>query len=153
MWSILLYQRLMWFCRMTHLFANLPSFHPQPHSASMRRSWGIYWSDTSAGRQRADVILHIGSGCSCGAFSTLANETATKLQLGVKMGSVPFSFRQGISVHSHLSVSHGHKCKHWLSLSLYCFLMALSPAESFRKNLDPAPFQKRHISDLKSLWH
>lgn len=87
---------------MTDLSANLVSFHSQLHSANMRRSRGIYWSDTSAGRQWADLIwFYIGSGCCLRAFSTLAKETATKLQLGVEMGTVPFLFRKEIYINSH----------------------------------------------------
>lgn len=67
---------------------------------------------------RCDLVLHIGSGCCRRAFSTLANETVTKFQLGVKTGTVPFSFRKEISLYPHKSVSHCLNCKDRLSFSL-----------------------------------
>lgn len=90
----------------------------------------LIWHVRRKAASRCDLVLHIGSGCCCGAFSTLANETVTKFQLEVKMGTTPFSFRKGISVYSHKSVAHCLNCKRWKVLA-YCFLMALSPPGQF----------------------
>lgn len=74
--------------------SNVAIFHLQLHSASMRRSRGTGWGGGWGGllirhvrrkaASRCDLVLHIGSGCRRGAFSTLADETVTKFQLEVK---------------------------------------------------------------------
>ena len=48
---------------------------------------------------RCHLVLHIESGCCLWAFSTLANETATKLWLEVKIVSVPFPLIKEDLVH------------------------------------------------------
>lgn len=64
---------------------------------------------------RCDLVLHIGSGCCCRAFSTLANETVAKLQLKVKYTQCNINSLAFFFSHIYILLT---KCLHFVC----CFL-------------------------------